>query len=194
MEKTKDRRVLRTRTMLLDAFLDLMIEKGYEAITIQDVIDRANIGRSTFYLHFADKENLLLCSIEQLREFIREQSRSRIASCGKGECKFGFSLAMLQHAQSHKRLYRAIVGKHGEAPVLRRMQQLLAELVRDEMAALFPHPSTDVPGELAIDFAVAAFLTVLAWWMEQNMPCPAAAADAMFHKLALAGLGGLSKA
>jgi AcrR family transcriptional regulator len=70
--KKEDRRVQRTRTMLFDALLDLIIEKGYEAITVQDIIDRANVGRSTFYSHFSDKEQLLLGNIDQLRESLKQ--------------------------------------------------------------------------------------------------------------------------
>lgn len=184
MEKTPDRRVQRTRSMVLDAFLDLMIEKGYEAITVQDVIDRANIGRSTFYLHFTDKENLLSCSIGQLLEFIREQSKIRIESGAGNGIQFGFSLAMLQHAQSHKRLYKAIVGKKGEAPVMRRMQEMFEGLVKEQM------PSGEAsPQELAVDYVIGTFMTVLSWWMDQNMPCSALEADAIFHRFVLTGLG-----
>jgi AcrR family transcriptional regulator len=186
MEKIPDRRVQRTRNMLLDAFLDLMIEKGYEAITVQDVIDRANIGRSTFYLHFTDKENLLSSSIGQLMEFIKEQSRIRIESSSDSGFRFGFSLAMLQHAQSHKRIYKAIVGKKGEAPVMWRMKEMLVGLVREQMPT--PAPGNAIPKDLTVDFVIGTFMTVLSWWMDQNMPCSAMEADGIFHKFILEGL------
>ena len=54
--KAPDRRVQRTRKLLQDALMALILEKGYEAVTIQDIIDRANVGRSTFYAHFLDKQ------------------------------------------------------------------------------------------------------------------------------------------
>src|SRR5690349_10072505 len=65
-EKITDRRIQRTRQLLLDALSTLILEKGYEAITVQDLIDRANLGRSTFYSHFQDKEDLLLKGVESL--------------------------------------------------------------------------------------------------------------------------------
>ena len=191
MKKVEDRRVLRTRNLLFEAFVDLMIEKGYEAITIQDIIDRANIGRSTFYLHFTDKEQLLLSSIDQLREFIKEQRINRSGSEVLGEYQFGFSLAMLQHAQSHKHLYKAIVGKKGGATVMYHMKQMLTALIGEDVAALLTNTSLLIPGEAVIDFVVNTFITLLTWWMEQNMPCSAAEMDRVFHKLTLSGLTGL---
>jgi AcrR family transcriptional regulator len=191
MKKAEDRRILRTRNMLFDALLDLMIEKGYEAITIQDIIDRANIGRSTFYLHFTDKEQLLLSSINQLREFIKEQRHNRGISEASGEYQFGFSLAMLQHAQSHKHLYKAIVGKKGGATVMYHMKQMLTERISEEISVFLTDTSLLIPREAVIDFVVNTFIALLTWWMEQNMPCSAAEMDRIFHKLTLSGLTGL---
>lgn len=192
MEKKEDRRVQRTRNMLYDALLDLMIEKGYEAITVQDIIDRANVGRSTFYSHFFDKEQLLLGSIGQLREFLKQQSANRSLSDVSGEYQFGFSLAMLQHVQSHIRIYKATVGKKGGALVLQHIQHMLADLVRDEIAMFLPYSaSSPIPQDVMTDFVVNTFLTLLTWWVDRNMPCPAADMDRIFHKLTLSGLNAL---
>lgn len=194
MERIEDRRVQRTRNMLLDALLDLMIEKGYEAITVQDIIDRANVGRSTFYLHFTDKEQLLIGSIKQLREYLKQQGLNISNSDKPAQYQFGFSLAMLQHAQSHKRLYKAIVGKKGGASVMYHMQQMLSELVSGEIAVLLAAPSSlSIPKELVIAFVVNTFWILLSWWMDNNMPISAAEADNVFHKLVMSGLSALQK-
>ena len=63
-----DRRIQRTRQLLHEALIELIQEKGYEAVTVQDILDRANLGRSTFYLHYRDKEELLLSGFERLRD------------------------------------------------------------------------------------------------------------------------------
>lgn len=188
MKKTEDRRVLRTRNILMDTLLDLMIEKGYEAITVQDIVDRANVGRSTFYLHFTDKEQLLLGAIHQLHEFINEQKSNHVVSETPNENPFGFSLAMLQHAQSHRRLYKAIVGKKGGNTVMYHMQHMFADLVNEEITVFFPSLSLPVPRETVIDFIVNTFMTLLTWWMEQDMPCSAMNLNEIFHKLTLSGL------
>src|SRR6186713_2598586 len=61
-----DRRVSRTRRALKEALTDLILEKGYEAVTVQHVIDRADVGRSTFYAHFLDKDDLLMAILADL--------------------------------------------------------------------------------------------------------------------------------
>ncbi|MEW9702705.1 TetR/AcrR family transcriptional regulator [Paenibacillus sp. SI8] len=190
--KKEDRRVQRTRSMLFDALMDLMVEKGYDAITIQDIIDRANIGRSTFYSHFMDKEQLLLGSLDQLREFLKQQRVLLSTSSESSGYRFAFSLAMLQHVQSHKLIYRAVAGKQSGVLVLYHMKRMLTEIAHEEIAALLPSStSSKIPQDVAIEFVVNTFWSILTWWMEKNMPYSAAEMDQMFHKLALSGISAL---
>lgn len=190
--RKEDRRVRRTREMLHEAFLDLMIEKGYDDITVQDVIDRANVGRSTFYSHFADKEQLLIEANARTREFLRQQGLSRGTPEASGEPRFGFSLAMLEHAQSHKRIYRASVGKKGGTFVLQQMQRTITDLAHDEVAGLFPDlAALPVPTDVVVAFVANTFSTILVWWLDQNTPGSALDVDQIFHRLVFSGLGSL---
>src|SRR5437870_12815201 len=110
--KPPDRRVQRTRKLLQDALVSMMIEKGYEATTVQDIIDRANVGRATFYAHFADKDTLLASRIEDLRAMLTQQQEQALARPGElGERSLGYSLAMLEHARSHLPPYGITVGR-----------------------------------------------------------------------------------
>lgn len=188
--KKEDRRVQRTRSLLYDALIDLMIHKGYEPITIQDIIDRANVGRSTFYSHFEDKEQLLISCIAQLGEFLKEQVELRTASIEKGAFRFGFSLAMFQHVQSHKRIYRATVGKQSGVLVLHHVQRMLLELAREEVDSFIADANhLPLPQEIVVEFVVQTFMTLVTWWMDKNMPCSAEELDLMFHQLILSGIG-----
>ena len=103
----------RTRTLLQNA---LILEKGYEAVTVQDIIDRANVGCSTFYAHFLDKQQLLLSRVEELYVFLAQQHAQGVTSGGQ---RLSFSLAMLKHAQSYRHVYQALVGKQGGTIVFR---------------------------------------------------------------------------
>ena len=71
--KAEDRRIQRTRALLLSALLDLIVERGYEELTVQDIVDRANVGRSTFYKHFLDKRALLLSGVDGLQGLLTQQ-------------------------------------------------------------------------------------------------------------------------
>src|SRR5688500_6236743 len=72
-----DRRVRKTRDAIRQALIDLMTEKGYEAVTVADIIGRADIGRSTFYTHFTDKQQVLNASLDELAGFLRAHRAAR---------------------------------------------------------------------------------------------------------------------
>jgi AcrR family transcriptional regulator len=73
INEREDPRVLRTRQLLLHAFADLYSEKGFQAITVHDITERANVNRGTFYSHFEDKYAIL-------EEWLREQFQQRVAN------------------------------------------------------------------------------------------------------------------
>lgn len=191
MTKKEDRRIQRTRILLSEALIDLIIEKGYEAITIQDIIDRANVGRSTFYFHFQDKEQLLIGNFAQLRDFIKEQielNAEKTPKAPQEQLRFEFSLAMLQHVQGHKRAYRAVAHKQSGIVVMYHMKRMMADLVREEVDKFSSKADAAIPPEVAVEHIVNTFFTLLGWWMEQSPQGPAEKIDELFHKLTLSGL------
>jgi AcrR family transcriptional regulator len=193
--KKEDRRVSRTRDMLQQALLSLMIEKGYEAVTVQDIIDRANVGRSTFYSHFYDKDQLLKYSISRLREVL-EQARAVSVSKpsdpetgNNGELRFTFSMAMFEHVKTHLPLYEATVKKSGTI-VMPFMQKMFEDITRDEITVLLPSLNVAaIPQELTVKFVASTFFTLLSWWVDNGMPTSIEEIDRIFHRLALSGLG-----
>ncbi|MEX2104259.1 MAG: TetR/AcrR family transcriptional regulator [Bacilli bacterium] len=190
LDKLKDRRVQRTRAMLHEAILDLMVVKGYEAITVQDLIDRANIGRATFYYHYVDKEALLIESINQLRTFLKEQITKSVKSEETEEFQFRFSLAFLQHVQGHKQIYSATVDKQSGALVLHYMKQIITDIAKEEIELWIPNSGSSlIPQDVAVEFAVNTLFTLIAWWMHRNKQYTAIDVDRMFHQLTLSGIG-----
>ncbi len=187
----EDRRVQRTRGLLQNALIELMLEKGYEAVTVQDIIDRANVGRSTFYGHFLDKDRLLLSTLESLRSLLIQAMDSAPSSSegGPGEVRLGFSLAMFHHAREHLRLYRAIVGRQGGAIVQQQIQRILTDLVRRELAPLVkPGAGTPVSLEVTLLYTVSAFHALLTWWLDHDLPCSAEEIDRTFRTLTVPGI------
>lgn len=191
-EKKQDRRVQRTRDMLQEALVDLIIQKGYEAITVQDILDRANVGRSTFYSHYLDKEQLLIYNINQLHEFLKQQMNAHNVPEEGNQFRFDFSFALLQHVQSHRKIYRATVGKQSGALVLHHMHRMISDLALNEVKVYLTSSDTvPIPHEVVIEFVVNTLLTLITWWMESKTPCSAREVDKMFHQLTLTGIHGI---
>jgi len=186
--KAEDRRVRRTRQQLLDALMDLILEKGYEAVTVQEIIDKADVGRSTFYAHFLDKQQLLLSGFDQLRAFLLEQQLAALAGPGARR-PLGFSRALFDHAESNYRTFKATLGKQSGAIVQEQMQRILGDLVRKELTALVAsHGPSRVPLEVVVQYTVSAFLGLIAWWLDQKMPYSAEEMDQTFRSLTLPGI------
>src|SRR5437899_3343596 len=79
---TMDRRIPRTRAMLQHALTSLILKKGYDAITIQDICDKANVGRSTFYAHYTSKDDLKRSGFAHLRKELIDRQRDALAMPG----------------------------------------------------------------------------------------------------------------
>jgi AcrR family transcriptional regulator len=181
-----DRRVQRTRTLLQEALIALVLEKGYEAVTVQDIIDRANVGRSTFYAHFLDKQQLFLSGFDELRVFLAEQQAVAAAS---GQQRLSFSLPMFEHVRSYLRVYQALIGKQSGTLVRKQIEQLISDLVQDELATLAPHDAAaPIARELVVQYTVSAFLGLLIWWADREGPYTPMQMDAFFQQLALPGV------
>jgi AcrR family transcriptional regulator len=184
----EDRRVRRTRALLQNALMTSMIEKGYEATTVQDIIDRADVGRSTFYTHFADKETLLGSRLDDLRDSLaREQQLALAARGGAGARGLGFSLPMLEHARSHLPVYTMIVGRESGGLVFQRLHTMIADLAAVDIRALGLQ-QTPSQRELAVEFIAGAFMSVLRWWADRGAKLEPAEVDAIFRRLVMQGL------
>jgi AcrR family transcriptional regulator len=183
-----DRRVARTRQALHEALIALILRKGYDATTIQDIVDEANVGRSTFYAHYNSKEELLRGGFEELRaELIAARDNAAATPDAQGKRPLAFSLAMFEHACRYKQVFRALVGGRGGAVAVNQIRRVLSDLVRDDLGAL--RESRSVPRELAVAFVVGTFLTVLTWLLERKSKPSPQEADALFQHLAMRGIG-----
>ncbi len=165
-----------------------MIEKGYEATTVQDIIDRANVGRATFYAHFADKETLLVSRLEDLRAMLAQQQQQALTTRGALRARgLGFSLAMLEHARAHLPLYGAIVGRASGAFVLQRIHRIIADLASLDLKSLGFKGTPEQRG-LATEYIAGAFMAVLTWWLNQAAKLPPQEVEDIFRGLVMPGL------
>ena len=185
-----DRRIARTSGMLQHALNSLILEKGYEAITIKDICDAANVGRSTFYAHYTSKDDLKRSGLEPLRRLLVDRQRAALVTTGDDRDRgFGFSLAMFEHARDHRDHYRALVGSRGGTVSLDTIRQMLSDLVRDELTVTVDKNSEDfIPREFVVQYVVGAYMAVLTWWLDRGATPPPQRIDAMFRRLATQGV------
>jgi AcrR family transcriptional regulator len=180
-EKKPDRRVERSKQALLNAQVSLMIEKGYEATTIADIAERANVGRSTFYAHFADKEDLFRESLEGLRSFLLTAASA--ATPRDVHPALAFALPMLEHVSDAKDLFNAIVGQRSAA--FDMVHALLVDLVLNALANV--RLPEGVSKEIAAEHIVGSFVAIARSWMSQVPQLSPVEIDAAFRRL-MAGL------
>ena len=180
---TTDRRVQRTRELLLDALRVLMSERGYERLTIQNLLDHAGVGRATFYTHFSSKDDLLVTSVGGLRGWLAHQAVHRPAE------RLAFTLPFFEHLASHRGLYRQCV-RRGEITVGREIRTMLRGLIRDDLARQTGAASDAASVALMTEYLVGALWSTIAWWMASEVPMPAAEVDRTFRRLVFSGLPG----
>ena len=183
-----DKRVMKTRQALRDALLELIIERGYENSSVQNILDRASVGRATFYTHYQSKEDLLRRSLDMLREHLIEEWRIASKSAMQPKVPLGFSLAFFQHVASHRRLYRAVVGRESGVIVDRQMRRLLADLVKIEIASAARKNQDELRTDMAAQYVVGALMSMVNWWLDRNVKLSPEEIDAAFRQMTLPAL------
>jgi len=184
-----DRRVARTQHSLHVALNTLILEKGYEAVTIKDITDRANVGRSTFYAHHGSKEGLLLSGLQHLRVMLLAHQREALAaSDGTRERVLGFSRTFYEHVHEYRDVYHALVGNRGGPVVTGGIKRIVADVVRIELGPIKGNSRDAVPRDAVIQFTVDALFSILLWWFERNPKLSPTEADAIFRRLTLPAL------
>ena len=172
-----DRRVRRTRELLRRALLELILEKGYARVTVQEIIDRADVGRSTFYAHFRDKEDLLVHGLEELRAEL---------VAGPGEAPGGGSpsLAVFEHFRESQEVWRAMAGRRGADAFVRHLHELLLGAVEAQLRARAPDGATRVPVPALAEFAVSTMIGLgVRWWRMGEEPISAREVDRLYREL-----------
>lgn len=188
---TIDRRVARTRAALQQACMSLILRKGHEAVTVGAICKAANVGRSTFYLHYSGKDDIRRKGLETLRkELLMHQKRAASHSPAGRDRLLSFSRPMLEHARAHLGMYRAVIGGRGGSAALAQIQGILADLVRGGLVSADSKTAADrALNELRVQHLVGAFMGVMTWWLDDGANVPVEKVDAMFRRLALEGIG-----
>jgi AcrR family transcriptional regulator len=178
-----DRRVKRTRDKLGDALVALIQERKFEDITVQDVLDRACVGRSTFYVHYRDKEDLFLSDVEEFLEMISNGIKRHDPNSKR--------LLPVQefftHLQDVREFYLALV-KAGKAREVERLGRgIFARSIEERLSAA--GVKMDDAQRSARAYALSgSFFSLLEWWIDKGMKEDPRKMDEMFHRMAWKGL------
>jgi AcrR family transcriptional regulator len=184
-KKKTDARVRRTRDALGDALVALMQEKPFESITVQDVLDRAKVGRSTFYSHFSDKDDLLMSDADEFFESI-----SMMLSVRGDTSERVFPVKeFFNHIIEAQQFLNALMssGKFHDNMELARgqfargIERRLSELPQGHGIPAHERPA------IAIAHA-GALLSLLTWWIDRGMQQTPAEMDQLFHKMVWKGV------
>ncbi|MEV5610670.1 TetR/AcrR family transcriptional regulator [Streptomyces sp. NPDC052225] len=184
-----DRRVRRTRRLLRDALVSLVLERGYAAVTVEDITERADLGRATFYSHYTDKDDLLDRVVTDLLDELAERLRPLVPAS-----EVGFTgkpaLEIFRHAAEERDVYRMILRGEGDGRALRQFTQAQTEATAEVFRTRAEHEG--VTPRISLDVLARAWvgeqLAVLHWWLEEEpRPMSPEAATEMLLELSLRG-------
>ena len=162
-ETLTDRRVNRTRRALASALIGLTLEKGYEAVTVRELAERADIGYATFFRHFPDKDALLADvldgTLEELLGLIRPvmDDPERTATL------------VFEHVAQNRDLVRVLLRTRNVSPLMPRIFAFSAQLM---LETLTPRPESPIPPEIAAHHMIASFIELIEWWLDHDAPYP----------------------
>jgi AcrR family transcriptional regulator len=175
-----DRRVRRTRDALGDALVGLMHERPFEEITVQALLDRAQVSRSTFYEHFLDKEDLLLGDVEDFWELMSTLLERR----GDEAARLAPVKELFAHVRDAQGFLAALKASGKLSEVLELGQGHLARSIEARLVARDPRWVRSSPETAAAASALAgALLSLLTWWIDRGMAASPEEMDALFHRV-----------
>ena len=180
LDKKTDARVRRTRDALGDALVALMQEKPFDTITVQDVLDRAHVGRSTFYSHYSDKDDLLMSDAD---EFYERLSMG-LSAHGEASDRVFPVREFFSHIAEAQRFVNALFSSGKMQDSLELARAHFARGIERRLSELPRAQSIPASDRAAVAFAHAgALLSLLTWWIDRGMKQSPAEMDALFHRI-----------
>jgi AcrR family transcriptional regulator len=176
----------KTHALLRGALVSLIHEKPYDAIAVTEILERANVGRSTFYTHFRDKDELLTSGIHDM---LRSVQSAALPSSAKGpERIIRFSHPIFEYHRQHRRMDEARMGAKGRAIIHEHLRRVLTELIADDVrkaCKVRPKAAGRIPPDLLVQYVASTFILVLNWWAESRNPLPPDDVNDLFRALTL---------
>ncbi len=182
--KKEDLRVRRSRDRLGDALVALLVEKPFDEITVQDVLDRAEVSRSTFYTHYRDKNDLFLSDAEEFFEMMA----GALSRAGDKSDRVAPVQELFAHIAEVRPFYDALIASGRSHDLLELGQGHFARGIAQRFNEVSRASSIPPGSRSAIAYALAGSLfSLLAWWIRQGMTPSAHEMDKVFHQLVWSG-------
>ncbi len=179
-----DRRQQKTRAAIFTAFSALLAEKNYSKITVQDIIDAANVGRTTFYAHFETKDDLLKALCEELFGHII----SSAADCTHTHGLYSDRNApesvfchLLQHLQEDENNILELLSCESSEVFLRYFKDSLNELIQNQFVNQNRKNNMDIPQNFLVNHISGSFVEMVLWWIKGRMKQPPEELDRYFR-------------
>ncbi len=194
MRSTKnpeDRRIQKTQDHLRGALRSLIGEKSYDSIVVKEILERANVGRSTFYSHFRDKDDLLVSGIHDMLRPVQ----SAVSLSGQREDRIlWFSLPVFEYHYQHRHPHQSRgdkIGHRGRAILHEHLRRVLADIIAAVVTKdvrMGRKGAGEIPADLLSHYIASTFVLVLNWWLDKKMSLPPKQIDDLFRKLILPSL------
>ena len=163
-----DRRIRRTQKLLGDALIAVALEKDYEAITIQEITDRADIGYRTFFRHYADKDDLLKDVVStvmlEMREMIGPRLLSFFLDPAAQPSDLPDGAILFRHVQENSDLYRVLL--YSDRTLIQSVKAFAIQEFKTSYGEL---PEIGIPVDIVANHLVSALIALLRWWLENDM-------------------------
>ncbi|WP_208592055.1 TetR/AcrR family transcriptional regulator [Gracilibacillus suaedae] len=170
--KKIDPRVKKTKSFLKNALLELIDEKGFDAITIGNLAEKAEVNRVTFYQHYHDKYDLLEQTIkEMLQHFIEtvEPKKREDLITHKQETSVVY-LNLFQFVYDHRKFFNIMLGENGASLFQDRMTKSIEHFISDTLDMLVPDKSSmEIPQDIIVHYVSSASIGLIKYWVQSGM-------------------------
>lgn len=168
--------------------MELILEKGYDSVTVQEITDRANLGRATLYVHYNDKDDLLLQSLTEIFDQLIAETGKLPVPLGMESERDPLILVIFRHAAKHRALYRVMLRSGGAATLLGKIKTYMADICREVILSVIPKENLPIPLEILVYHMVGSLIALLEWWLENDLPYKPEEMSDMFRRLHLVSM------
>jgi AcrR family transcriptional regulator len=181
----EDLRAKRTDKLLLEALMELTVQKGFAAVTVSDLTKYAGINRATFYRHYEDKFDLLAhyaWTVYELLDSMGDAGLPMPADISPRPAAPGL-VAIFEHIRSNARFYRVMLGPNGDPVFADKIQQYVKQRIWRSLPAGLQRDTGAV--DLYLSYSSSASIGAVLWWLDHEMPCSAEEMAAISYRVSM---------